>query len=196
MKRKLQFAALSMLTLSPLAFADIGENLDGNKSAIQETIPDSKGSQGLYLSAGFGPAFYAGSSGWGLNVNALIPLKEGTGFYVGAEASAMFWGFSSPAGIGPVTSTSATALTIAPTAIYRFEIWESVHPYIGVSIGPTFYTSNVDGVGNNRLLLQVVARPGVFTALANNISLQAEAKIGTLGGDLYFNPHANIAFSL
>ncbi len=202
MKRKLQLAGISMmamLTLSTFAVADvlgIGENLDGNKSAIQETIPDSKGSSGLYLSAGFGPAFYTGSSGWGLNVNALIPLKEGTGFYVGAEASAMFWGFSSPAGIGPVTSTSATALTIAPTAIYRFEIWESVHPYIGVTIGPTFYTSSVNGVSNNRLLLQMVARPGIFTALSKSISLQAEGKVGTLGGDFYFNPHANIAFAL
>ena len=71
-----------------------------------------------------------------------------------------------------------------------------MHPYIGATIGPTFYTQDVNGTRNNRLLLVAVARPGVFTAISKGISLQAEGKIGVLGGDFYFNPHANIAFTL
>lgn len=178
------------------ALANVADNLKGNKSEIQASIPDSKGSAGVYLSAGFGPAFYTGSSGWSLNVNALIPLKAGTGFYVGGEAAAAFWGFTSPAGIGPNVASSATALTIAPTAIYRFDVWESVHPYIGLTLGPTFYSQDVNGTRSNRLLLQIAARPGVFTALSDSISLQAEGKLGLLGGDFFFNPHVNVSFAL
>lgn len=200
LKNLSKVAALAAFVFPALSSADVlgdvKENLDGNKSQIQESIPDAKGSSGVYLSAGFGPAFYTGSSGWGVNASAVIPVKDGLPLYVGAEASANFWGFSSPAGIGPNVTSGATALTIAPTAIYRFEMWKSVHPYIGATIGPTFYTQDVNGTRNNRLLLVAVARPGVFTALGDGISLQAEGKVGVLGGDFYFNPHANIAFSL
>ena len=119
-------AALTALAFPSLSGADvigdIKENADGNKSELQGSIPDAKGSSGIYLSVGFGPAFYTGSSGWGINASAVIPVKEGLPLYVGAEAAANFWGFSSPAGIGPNVTSGATALTIAPTAIYRFEV--------------------------------------------------------------------------
>lgn len=193
-------AALTAFVIPAWSQADVIEdvraNAEGNRSQIQESIPDSKGSSGIYLSAGFGPAFYTGSSGWGINASAVLPVLSGVPLYVGAEASANFWGFSSPAGIGPNVTSSATSLTIAPTAIYRFEVWEAVHPYIGATVGPSFYTQDVNGSRNNRLLLIAVARPGIFTALGDGISLQAEGKIGVLGGDFIFNPHANIAFSL
>lgn len=195
-----QWTLASVLTLGLAVPAVAQEDAEagdaGATGQLQQSVPDTQGRSGVFVSAGFGPAFYTGSSGWSVNVNALVPVKEGTGFYVGGEVSAAFWGFTSPAGIGPNVSSGATALTVAPTALYRFSGWESIHPYIGATIGPTFYMQDVNANRENRLLLQLVARPGIFTPLSDTISLQAEGKLGLLGGDFYFNPHANISVAL
>lgn len=152
----------------------------------------NEGTGDVYLSAGLGLPIYDGNLGWGVQLGGLTRATADQPLYVGADIGLNFWSFSSPSG-GP--SSSATSVQLLPTAIYRFE-WAgmpSVHPFLGLSVGPNIYKAKGT---DSRVLFQALVRPGVYTDISKTVALMIEPKFGILRSDFIFLPTVSAVISL
>jgi hypothetical protein len=179
----------------------LGGTLPAAESAkvIQETIPGENNRDSTFLTLGPGLAIYQGSVGWTVNVGLLKEAPEILpNLFYGLDFAINFYGST----VNPnpnISKVSASSLQLLPSAIYRFDVARSygIFPYIGLSVGPNVYFSK-NAVNNSSaaLYFELLLRPGFFTTISRTVSLNVEAKLGTLGGEFIFLPQANFVFVL
>jgi len=154
------------------------------------------------LDSDFGSSF---SVGMAYRLGRNLPL------YAGLDFGISRWSKSADGSVFgiPIEATETiTAFHIHPSIYYRMDAG-SVHPYFGVSGGPTILKESssiqIPGIdvsaSESKTKLEVFAKVGMDIDITDSFALGIEPKVGVLfmgedGDDrLIFIPHINAAFS-
>jgi hypothetical protein len=96
-------------------------------------------------------------------------------------------------GISPLSAT-VVGLPLMATGIYKFNLPSNptIHPYAGMSMGINMLFSSLA----NRVVFEMLFRPGVNFDVARNFSLGVETRFGVLDGSFVFSPQVGATFNL
>lgn len=97
-----------------------------------------------------------------------------------------------------------SALRALATILFKTSVAgsPSLHPYVGVAIGPQYVVANqvTPGFGtvteDKRVFLEAILRVGLSIDVSKDVSLGLEPRAGLTGGSLIFNPLAFANISL
>lgn len=163
-------------------------------SASRETVSTASSSFPIDLTAGPGLSFFDGHTGFSINVGATTPVSNKLPIHVGLDFGMSFWSEN---------FFSIKGINLLGTGIYRFDLAKAptIHPYVGLSFGPTIMSYSSDNfffrfVSSSRVVLALLARPGVGFDLSKTVALNVETKLGILDGAFLFSPVVLASFAL
>jgi hypothetical protein len=142
--------------------------------------------------AGIGLMDYMGHFGFSFFGDFLIHITNDQPLYIGAETGIDVheshrydWYTSS--------SSSYTGMPLTATGMYRFQLSRipDLHPYAALSFGPYFSLSS-----GRSVVLQMNVRPGISWKIADNMTVNGEARFGVIGGGFFICPSAALTFIL
>lgn len=148
---------------------------------LSTNVASAATSEKFRIQVGAGPAAAAIKTGigflgsFGFRVSPRVLIGGELAFNIGAGGVA---------GFTPIT------MPILGTVVYQFAADGSVHPYIGLSIGPSISISNASTT------FGMLLRPGLSFAINNSMDFALEGRFGAFDGIFFINPLANLAFKL
>jgi hypothetical protein len=170
MRYKLGFSAvLSAVLICHFSYAALHETVRGPDES--PTVINVDGS----LVVGGGQALPGFDLGLSTRLASDAPL------YIGAD-------------FGVYVSTASPSFALIPilgSLYYQFEPYSSVHPLLGVLVGPTIST----GGGYSDVNFEALVRPGLNIALGST-SLNMEARFGVIGPNFVFAPQIGATFAM
>jgi hypothetical protein len=167
-----------------------------------------------FFTGDYAKLYKTGTVGFAINASVMAQATPDVPIYVGLDFGLDFWGFSGspsvPAPTGMTNELNAVGVQFLPTAVYRFDMGaQHFYPYFGFSMGPHFHifrqrnipwgATSPDQIRNNsstNVYFELLARPGVDFQVADNMSVNAEAKFGLLNWDFILLPQVGFALAL
>lgn len=164
---------------------------DSNTSSSGSSYESAHSSGGMPVELSVSPGLLVGSgiTAFNMDINAVTRVTHDLPIYVGLDTGLMFYS----AGVAPFSATFV-GVPLMATGIYKFHIPTNptIHPYAGLAMGIHLSFSSL----SNRVLFEMLFRPGVSFDVAKNISLGVETRFGILESSFVFNPQVGATFAL
>lgn len=164
-------------------------NSSSTSSGSNYESAHSSGGMPVELTVAPGLLVASGITAFSIDINAVTRVTHDLPIYVGLDTGMMFYSV----GVSPLSAT-VVGLPLMATGIYKFHIPTNptIHPYAGMSMGINMLFSSLA----NRVVFEMLFRPGVNFDLAKNFSLGVETRFGVLDGSFVFSPQVGATFSL
>lgn len=206
MKKMILSGLVLVACATPSAFSAEATPTNSDTLKVSQGTPAAgDSSSNYYFSFGAGLGTYAGNTGLGLTTGVITPVADGSPLFFGGDLGLVFWNNTADAGSANVTK-KATGIQLLPSLLYRFDLDEAraIHPYLGLSAGPTIHSESVSVVTNGvatkdtstKVLFTLLFRPGFYTNLTKSIALDINARMGTMNRDFIFLPTASLVLAL
>lgn len=157
----------------------------------------------------------SGAIGYSLNLGFMVRPVSSIGWWIGPDLGIQVWTFNPNAAYNALGGTEEIpagidfkvrhyGIPLLLSTMYRFEFSSWFKPYVGISAGPNIYINHyqataADGrsasVGDSKVLMQVVARPGVDFQFTRVLALNVDGKVGVLDGKALISPSLNLGLT-